>query len=77
MPYPIGIRMVKGVTLDTDINAMKEWFQWMKDTGFEVVDAQVLTPELKQAIDQAGLQLGSFDVTGVPQLFNRDEQTRF
>jgi sugar phosphate isomerase/epimerase len=47
-----------------------------KEIGLDVLDVPALTPEIKQALDNAGLGVGSVDASGIGQLLSRDESRR-
>lgn len=73
---PIGVRLTKALTFQSDLETLKEWYAWLKENGFGAVDVQSLTPPVKKAVEEAGLAIGSFDVAKVPQLFSKDAGRR-
>ncbi|GAA3400023.1 sugar phosphate isomerase/epimerase [Paenibacillus hodogayensis] len=78
MPHAIGVRLTRGISLGNERETWQDWFAWMAQTGFRVVDVPELTAEMKQDADAAGLSVGTFDVghLQVARLFSRDEQKR-
>jgi sugar phosphate isomerase/epimerase len=53
--------------------------QWAASAGLDVLDVPNLTPEVKSALDQAGLEVGSIDGVGAvggTKLLNKDEAQR-
>jgi sugar phosphate isomerase/epimerase len=79
MAFPIGIRLTKGITMGNERETWRDWFSWMAETGFEVVDVPELTAEMKQDAEAYGLALGTFDVgpLQVSRLLSKDEQKRY
>jgi sugar phosphate isomerase/epimerase len=50
--------------------------RWAAEIGLDVLDVPDLTPEVKEACDQAGLGIGSVDARQVGQLLSRNESRR-
>ncbi|MCD9021559.1 sugar phosphate isomerase/epimerase family protein [Cohnella silvisoli] len=50
--------------------------KWAASAGLDVLDVPDLTSEVKQALDQAGIGIGSVDAHHVGQLLSRDEMRR-
>lgn len=75
MPNPVGARIAHLVN-PNEQEAVNAWISWSAEAGLDVVDVARLTPEVKQAVDAAGIAIGSFDVAGVGALFTRDEAKR-
>lgn len=78
MPHPIGIRLTRGIVGGSERSRWQEWFAWMAESGFEVVDVPELTAEQKQDSEQAGLAIGTFDVGALltARLLSPDADTR-
>lgn len=76
MSNRIGVRLTQGVSLAKDQDQWNQWFHWLKDSGFGVVDLQGITKETMDMVNRAGLSLGSFDALQIPQLFSRDAAKR-
>lgn len=49
---------------------------WAAEAGLDVLDVHELTPEVKQAVERAGLTVGSVDAAKVGALLSRDERRR-
>lgn len=79
MPHSIGVRLTRGIAMGNERETWKEWFAWMAQAGFRVVDVPELTSDMKQDAEEAGLAIGTFDVGAlqVARLFSKDEQKRY
>lgn len=49
---------------------------WAAEVGLDVLDVPALTPEIKQACEQAGIGIGSVDVQHISKLLSRDDAVR-
>lgn len=70
MHYDIGMRIPPNIGNE----GIEQVAQWAKGIGLDVLDVPRLTPEVKQAIDQAGLKIGTVDVGG--RFISAHEKTR-
>jgi sugar phosphate isomerase/epimerase len=79
MPHSIGVRLTRGIAMGNERETWREWFAWMAQSGFRVVDVPELTDEMKRDTEEAGLAIGTFDVGAlqVARLFSKDEQKRY
>lgn len=75
MSNPIGVRIAHLVN-PNDQAAVNEWIGWVAEAGLDVVDVARLTPDVKQAVDEARIAVGSFDVGGVGALLSVDAARR-
>ncbi len=51
-----------------------DFCRWCKESGFDGVDVGQMTPELRQAVDSAGLEIGTSDLSSLGGLFGTDEE---
>jgi sugar phosphate isomerase/epimerase len=72
----LGVRLSNGVTESGEREILQDWYRWLKETGYDLVDVRELSDEVKEDVTAAGLAIGSFDVGKVPQCFSRDESKR-
>ncbi|MEF3306812.1 sugar phosphate isomerase/epimerase family protein [Paenibacillus sp. GYB003] len=79
MPHSIGVRLTKGIAMANERGDWREWFGWMAEAGFRVVDVPELNAETKRDAEEAGLAIGTFDVghVQVARLFSKNEETRY
>lgn len=79
MPHAIGVRLTRGIAMGNERETWKEWFAWMAQSGFRVVDVPELTADMKRDAEEAGLAIGTFDVGAlqVARLFSKDERKRY
>jgi sugar phosphate isomerase/epimerase len=52
--------------------SFEEFCRWCAKTGFQAVDVGVVTPEIRKAVEAAGLVLGTSDLPGVRELLSAD-----
>lgn len=51
-----------------------ELCQWCRSAGFDGIDVGTVTDEVKQAVDAAGLEIGTSDLPGLAGLFGDDAE---
>lgn len=51
-----------------------DYCRWCRDNGFDGVDVGPMTPEIRQAADAAGLEIGTSDLMTFAGLFGTDQE---
>src|SRR5437899_915244 len=52
--------------------SFEEFCRWCAESGFQAVDVGVVTPEIRRAVEGAGLVIGTSDLPGTRDLLSSD-----
>lgn len=72
MTFKIGMRLPPKI----GAQGIEEAVKWAAQTGLDTVDLPYLTPEIKKACEDAGIEIGTVDVGGIAQVLSTDEERR-
>lgn len=72
MSYQIGMRIPPKIGAE----GISQTARWAAEAGLDILDVPQLTPEIKQACEQAGIGIGSVDAQQTSKLLSRDEAVR-
>ncbi|SFL58040.1 Sugar phosphate isomerase/epimerase [Gracilibacillus orientalis] len=72
MNFNIGMRIPPKIGAE----GMEKIASWASEVGLDILDVPKLTPEVKSAVQNAGMEVGSVDVENVAKLFSLDEERR-
>ncbi|GGD78313.1 sugar phosphate isomerase/epimerase family protein [Paenibacillus nasutitermitis] len=72
MSNPIGMRIPPKIGAE----GIARTARWAAEAGLDILDVPELTPEVKQACEQAGIGIGSIDAKHTSRLLSRDEAVR-
>ncbi|OZB98638.1 sugar phosphate isomerase/epimerase [Paenibacillus sp. XY044] len=72
MSNPIGMRIPPKIGAE----GIRQTALWAAEAGLDILDVPQLTPEVKQACEEAGIGIGSVDAQQTAKLLSRDETVR-
>ncbi|QGH33701.1 TIM barrel protein [Gracilibacillus salitolerans] len=72
MNFNIGMRIPPKLGAE----GMEQIASWASEVGLDILDVPKLTPEVKNTVQNAGMEVGSVDVENVAKLFSLDEERR-
>lgn len=72
MSNPIGMRIPPKIGAE----GIRQTALWAAEAGLDILDVPQLTPEVKQACEEAGIGIGSVDAQQTAKLLSRDDSVR-